>query len=149
MENFLRYSPLGLFILSVSIGFFYMPELPVYVLGGIGESVGSWAFVNFTISITLGILALFNLNGLIKGKLISLILIVLTLCLIFLHGLPALSNWIILQSDGMIRNDQADPVVLENLLMFIWHISIIISSITVLLTSLFQNIINRPTKSIT
>lgn len=67
--------------------------------------------------------------------------------LILLHYLPILLYWDVIQSDGIIRDDTANPVIRANMLMFIWHMVITVGSIFVGITTLFNAIFNKMPRS--
>ncbi len=143
MIKVLRYSPLILFLVAFPISFFYSPNLPTYVLGNLRESVGAWAVTSYLLTITLGVLAVANYKGWMNGRFVLWILLIDLIGLVALHHVPILLYWHVIQSDGIIRDDTANPVVQANILMFIWHIGITMGSILVGLIALLHSTTNK------
>lgn len=120
-----KFLPLLLFIVA-PIGFFYFPNLPIYVLGDLREgSIQAWLLLNFLIVAALG-LAVFLIYAdvtFIRPATFGLILLLLGMAI--LNFVPTLLYWDTFAGDGILRDDLGVPGPKANILMFLWHCFIV------------------------
>ena len=144
MDKFIKRSVLALLFIVAPITPFYSPDFPLYVLGELREgSINTWLALNFWLTVGLATIYLL-LRALSKPKWpITLVLFVILVLLIVNHGVPSLLYWDTLVKDGIIHDDIGTPGPQASVLMFLWHLSIVIYSLILGLVLVFKPIRNR------
>ena len=150
MKRFICYATTILCLLTLPITLFYSPNLPTYVLGDIREGiVGGWVLSNSFVGLGLGILAivLFKVEK-FNGWTIS-ILMFLLIGSVLLHGIPSMVYWDYIQSGNIINDDTGIPSARASFPIFVWHVLIVINSITIIAVKIINAIQRRLPGNIT
>ena len=135
MSKIVYISSIILVLLVLPIGFFYTPNLSIYVLGSIREGIlNGWLFANFTFVIGLAIAVYLLIKGVPMSWRMLVVFIVILIGLIVLHGIPSMIYWDYISSGSIIRDDTATVVSNPSTLMFVWHC--MISSLAIFIMSM-------------